>query len=69
MAKGYNVEPQLIAEAFTTFYKNNGNYRLTGLPKLTFKRMLGIVTIGSATTIIDPTVREMIDCPTHPING
>lgn len=48
--KGYlhDIELQLVAEAIAAFHQNHGNRRLAGLPKLSYKRMSGIVMIISS---------------------
>jgi hypothetical protein len=66
----HDIEPQLVAGAIAAFHQNNGNRRLAGLPKLTYKRMPGIVMIGSAVVFylipVTDTLEEAISTASYP---
>ncbi|PPQ87155.1 hypothetical protein CVT25_000145 [Psilocybe cyanescens] len=70
--QGYlqDIEPQLVAEAIAAFHHNNGSRTLAGLPKLTYKRIPGIVMIGSAVVFylipVTDTLEKAISTASYP---
>lgn len=58
----HDGESQLVTEAIAAFHHNNGNRRLTDLPKLTRKLMTGIVMINStAFFYLIPVTETLVD--------
>lgn len=58
----HDGESQLVTEAIAAFHHNNGNRRLTDLPKLTRKLMPGIVMINStAFFYLIPVTETLVD--------
>ncbi len=64
------IEPQLIAEAIAAFSQNNSNRVSAGLPKLTSRRMPGIVMIGTAVSFylipVTDTLQEALSTASYP---
>ncbi|KAK0434545.1 uncharacterized protein EV420DRAFT_1653919 [Desarmillaria tabescens] len=61
--KGYDPEPQLIAEAIAAFYQNNRGRALSGRPPLASKVFPGITMIGAVPIFYRiPTTAELVRC-------